>query len=70
MVPVDTFWPEMPTFGNLAQNLKNESWKKIPDLRNFEILGRFGLFQNFLNVVRMVLAPFGWFRVVLARSGF
>ena len=62
MVPVDTFWPKMPKFGNLAQNLKNESWKKIPDLRNFEILGRFGSFHNFFKGCS---SGFGSFQVLV-----
>ena len=64
------FSPKCLNLGIWAQCLKNESRKKIPDFPNIETFGRQWLFRNFWVSLRLVAARFGWFRVVLARSGF
>ena len=63
------FGPKCPNLSIWAQNLKYESYSKILDFPNFEILGRFWLFPYFLGSLRVVSASFGSFCLVLGRFG-
>ena len=61
------FGPKCSNLGIWAQNLKYESYNKILDFPNFEILVRFWLFRYFLGSLRVVSASFGSFYLVLRR---
>ena len=53
------FDPKCPNLGTWALNLNSKSWKEIPDLPNFGILGCFASFW-------LVSGRFGWFQLALA----